>query len=203
MGQYDTIASDDVINKTEQALTANGFRVTVAANGTTAKEAVLAAIPKGAEVFTATSQTLEKLGLNEIFNQSGDYNAIMPKLVALMGDPTKKQEQRKMGAAPDYVVGSVHALTQDGHALIASQTGSQLPAYAYGAGQVIWVVGAQKIVKDMNQAYERLEQYVFPLEDARAKVAYGSGSSINKVLVYNKEANNRVHIIIIKEAWGF
>jgi hypothetical protein len=204
MAQFDTVASDEAINTAVKNLEANGFSVVVAASGEDAKQAAVDLIPKGSEVLTSTSKTLEALELDKILNESGDYDAVRPKLNAMWGDPSKKRDQRKLGAAPDYMIGSIHALTQDGKALIASNTGSQLPGYTYGAGTVVWVVGAQKIVKDMAEARQRLEEHVFPLEDARAQEAYGVPTNISKLVEYNREIEaSRVHIIIVKEALGF
>jgi len=204
MSDFATVADEARITKTVAALEQHNFTVAVVDNATAAKNAVLALLPQGAEVLTVTSKTLDTIGLVGDINESGVYDALRPKLNAMMGDPAKKREQRKLAAAPDYVVGSVHALTEDGMALIASATGSQLPPYTYGAGQVIWVVGAQKIVADLQEAEQRLTDYVFPLEDARSQQAYGMGSGINKLLFYKKESTpGRVHIVIVKEALGF
>lgn len=201
---YDVIASDEAIAQTQNALEANGITVTVTPDRAAATAAVLELIPKGAEVLTVTSETLETLELTKIINESGDYTALRPKLNALMADPNKKREQRKLGAAPDYVVGSVHAITQDGKVLIASNTGSQLPAYAYAAGHVLWVVGAQKIVSDLEEAKQRVAQYIFPLEDQRAKKAYGFGTNISKTLTIEKEITpGRITVILVKETLGF
>lgn len=201
---FDEIASDDKISAAKKSLEANGIAVQVVDDAEAAKKTVLDLIPSGAEVMTATSKTLETLGLASAINESGDYDAVLPKLAALMGDPDKKREQRKLGAAPDYVVGSVHAVTEDGKVLVASATGSQLPAYSYGAEKVIWVVGAQKIVKDLDEATKRLEDYVFPLENERATKAYGFGSGINKKLVLNKEvAPGRITMVIVRQKLGF
>lgn len=202
MSQYDTVASNDIIATTIKALESNGFMVSVVDNAAAAKEAALAKIPNGAEVLTVTSQTLEKTGLQAAINESGDYDAVRPKLTALGNE--NKREQRKLSASPDFVIGSIQALTQDGHAFLVSATGSQLPAYVYGAGHVVWVVGAQKIVKDIDDAWQRLKQYILPLEEARAQVAYGMGTSINKAVTFNKEAvPGRVDIILVKEVLGF
>src|SRR5262249_59021280 len=92
-------------------------------------------------------------------------------------------EIRRLRAAPDVVVGSVSAVTEDGTLVAVSASGSQLPAYAGGAGKVIWVVGAQKIVPDLAAAFRRIETYAFPLEDVRARATYGRPSAINKLLV--------------------
>ncbi|HKU18787.1 MAG TPA: LUD domain-containing protein [Candidatus Saccharimonadales bacterium] len=203
MPQYNTIADNAAIDRTKVALEANGFAVTIAEDADEATKSVLAMLPKGAEVFTVTSQTLSQIGLDAAINDSGDYDAVRPKLFALMNQPEKKLEQRKLGAAPEYVVGSVHALTQDGHALVASATGSQLPAYTFGAAHVIWVVGAQKIVKDDAQAEERLRTHVFPLENERSKQAYSAPSEIRKLVHFYKELPGRIHVVIVKQTLGF
>jgi L-lactate utilization protein LutC len=204
MADYTTVKDDAVLEKAAKALEANGFTVTIVENGEKAKEAALALIPKGEEVLTVTSTTTDQIGLTKAIDEGSDYNAVRPKLNAMYGDASKKSEQRKLGAAPEYVVGSVHALTEDGRVLIASNTGSQLPAYLYGAGRVIWVVGGQKIVANMEEALDRLESHVVPLEDERAQAAYGIHTFVSKLVQYNKEVTpGRVDIIIAKEALGF
>ena len=110
-----------------------------------------------------------------------------------------------LGATSDYSLGSVHAVTEGGEVVIASNTGSQIPAYAYGSPKVIWVVGTQKIVKDMNMAMKRVYDYVLPLESDRAHKAYGvSGSNVSKILILNKEITpKRITMILVKEKIGF
>jgi len=195
-------ASDAEINKTKAALEANGFKVQVVNNLAEAKAAVEKLIPAKAEVFTSTSVTLDKAGLTEELN-SDKYTSVRSKFMALYGQPDKALEMRRIGAAADYTVGSAHAITEDGQVVIASATGSQLGNYAYGASNVIWVVGTQKIVSDLNEAFDRIENYTFHLEDERAMAAYGSHSSLNKILVYRKETTGRATVILVKEAVGF
>jgi hypothetical protein len=204
MQDYTAVADEAAINKTIEGLAARNITATVVADAAAAKQAVLALLPKGAEVFAVTSKTLEALGLDTIINESGDYDSVRQKLHALQGDDAKKQEQRRLGSAPEYVVGSVHAVAQDGQVLIASNTGSQLPAYAYGAGHVIWVVGAQKITPSLDEAHRRLLGHVVPLENERSLQAYGAPTNLSKLLIFSKEVNpERVQMIIVKEALGF
>jgi len=111
---------------------------------------------------------------------------------------------QKLGAAPEYAVGSVHAVTEDGKVIIASNTGSQLPAYAYGSAHVIWVVGTQKIVANLEQGLKRIYEYVLPLESERLKKVYGVESNVSKLLIINKEiAPNRLTLILVKQKLGF
>jgi hypothetical protein len=197
------LASNDVaINSAKNALQANGFNVQVVNDLKEAHDIVIKLIPNNTMVFTATSVTLEKSGLAEELN-SDKYQSIRNQFMALYGEKNKQLEMRKIGSVSEYAVGSVHAITQDGHILIASATGSQIPNYAYGANNIVWVAGSQKIVKDLNEAIDRIENYTFHLENERAKKAYGSESSLNKILIYRKDPTNHATIVIVKEAVGF
>jgi predicted Fe-Mo cluster-binding NifX family protein len=195
-------ASPTELDRAVKALEKNGFKVKVVDSLDQAKQAVENLIPEKSEVFTAASVTLDKAGLNDELN-SDKYISVRDKYMALYGQPDKAIEMKRIGSGAEYAVGSVHAVTQDGQVIVASASGSQLPNYAYGASNVIWVVGSQKIVKDLNEGLERIEDYTFHLEDERALEAYGANSSINKLLIYRKEPAGRVTIILVKEPVGF
>jgi L-lactate utilization protein LutC len=200
---FGQLATDESINNAKDALTKNGIEVFVVENGVEAKEKALQMIPEGAEIMNMQSVTVNSIGLADEINMPGKFNSARNKF-AMMDAKTQGQEMKKLGAAPEWVVGSVHAVTEDGKIIIASATGSQLPAYAYGASHVIWVVGSQKIVKDLDEGIKRVYEYVLPLESERAQKAYGVPSSVNKLFILNKEvAPNRITMIIVKEKLGF
>jgi len=116
---------------------------------------------------------------------------------------TQAQQMKAIGGQPDYALGSVHAVTRDGTLVIASASGSQLASYAWGAANVIFVIGAQKIVPTLEAAHERIYQHSFPLEDARAMAAYGQGSAVRKILEIHQEVPGRIHVVLIRQAVGF
>lgn len=201
--KYGELASASSIETVASALTKNGVTVVVVENGQAAKEKVLEIIPAGAEVMNMTSMTLENTGIADAL-ASFDKLDFMRKKLEKMDDKTQGTEKRRLGAAPEWVVGSIHALTEEGQAIIASASGSQLPAYAYGAPHVIWVVGVQKIVKNLDEGIRRIYEYSFPLEDERARKAYGMGSGVNKILIVNKEfVPGRITVVLVKEKLGF
>lgn len=201
--KFAKLASDEQIQRTAQALEANGIHTLIAENGEEAKRLFFDLIPEGAEVFLGASVTLETLGIKDEIDKSGRFDSIRPKLFA-MNRETQAKEMRKLGASPDFAAGSVHAVTEDGHVLIASNTGSQLGPYASGAGKVIWVVGAQKIVKDINEGLKRIQEYDFPLEEMHMQQLYKLHTSVGKILIVNKEIRpNRDIMIIVKEKLGF
>lgn len=203
MKDWSGLASLESISKTADSLKANGINVIVVKNAKEAKEKVFEILPQNAEVMTMSSVTLDTTGISQEINESGKYDSIKNKL-AKMDRNTKRKEMQELGAAPEYAVGSVHAVTQDGKVLIASNTGSQLPAYAYGASYVLWVVGTQKIVANLDEGMKRIYEYVLPLESERLKKAYGVQSNISKLLIINKEiAPNRITLIFVKQKLGF
>src|SRR6266498_5186406 len=197
------LATDEQIERTAKSLEANGIHTLIAQDGEEARRLFFEMIPDGSEVFLGASVTLEKLGIKDEIDKSGRFDAIRLKMFA-MNRETQGREIRKLGGAPDYAAGSVHAVTGDGHVLIASKTGSQLGPYASGAGRVIWIVGAQKIVKDFNEGLRRIQEYCFPLEDVHMHQLYHTGTGMNKILVVNREFTpNRITMIIVKEELGF
>lgn len=203
MSKWTEIPSDQVLQKTAEALKKAGIDVQIVQNREDAKNKVLELIPKGSEIMTMTSETLNSMDILSEINESGNYSSVRAKLNS-MDRKTQGSEMQRLGAAPEYAVGSVNAVTTDGKVLVASNSGSQLPAYVYGSSHVIWVVGAQKVVKDLDEAWKRLYEHTFPLENERSKKAYGVGSNVSKVLVLNKEVmSGRITLILVKEVLGF
>jgi L-lactate utilization protein LutC len=184
------------------ALRARGVEAVIADNGAHAKAIVLGMIPDGAEVHSALSETLAQLGLTAEIDESGRYDSVRSKLKKLDRE-TQRRELRKLGAAPDYMLGSVHAITDDGAILVASGSGSQLGAHAYAAGKVIFVVGHQKIVRDVEEGLRRIREYSLPLEDARMKALGRPGSALMKTLIIDGEPGGRITVVLVPETLGF
>jgi DNA-binding MarR family transcriptional regulator len=201
--RYGRTKSAAEVDRAARALEQNGFVVRRAATAAEAKEVVLSLIPEGAEVLHGASQTLQLSGITEAIEQSERYRPIRPRIWG-MDRQTQADEIRRLGAAPDVMLGSVHAVTETGSLIAASMSGSQLGPYVSGAAKVILVVGTQKIVADLEEGLRRINEYAFPLEDARAQEAYGVHSAVNKVLIVNREINpGRVTVVLVGQAIGF
>ena len=201
--KFTRLASDEQIERVVKALEANGIHTLIAKNGEEANRLFFELVPEGAEVFLSSSVTLEKLGIRDEIDKSGRFDALRPKMFA-MNRETQGREIRKLGGAPDFAAGSVHAVTEDGHVLIASATGSQLGPYASGAERVIWVVGAQKIVKDLNDGLRRLNEHVVPLEEEHMQQLYKVSTAVNEMLIVNRATRpGRITMILVKEELGF
>ncbi len=203
VAEFSRVAPRERIDAVARALERNGITCTVVDSAEAARRAVLSILPVGAEVYNNTSRTLEVIGVADDIERSGQYQALRPRLYQ-MDREMQGREMRQLSASPDWVVGSVHALTEEGSLLIASASGSQLGPIASGAGHVVLVVGSQKIVPDLNAGLRRIDEYCFPLEDRRAKLAYGVSSGVNNVLVINKAiAPGRITAVLVNEPLGF
>ncbi|MCL4367560.1 MAG: lactate utilization protein [Actinobacteria bacterium] len=195
-------ASDEQLEHATAALRKHGINAFIVDTAEAAKESVLGLLPPGAEVHSGASMTLDAIGVTAVIETSGEYEAVRPRLRA-MDRQTQAREMRKLGGTPDFMLGSVHAVTEGGSLLIASMTGSQLGPYAMGAGKVVYVVGRQKIVRDLQEGLTRIREYSYPSEDARFRAAFGRGSAINKILIINGEiVPDRITVILVKEVIG-
>lgn len=201
--RFATLADDARVDRTARALEAHGMTVFRATDSADAKQVVLDLIPEGSSVHHGASETLEATGIREAIETSGRYEPVRPRIFS-MDRKTQGDEIRRMTAAPDVMLGSVHAVTETGSLVAASMGGSQLGPYAAGAGKVILVVGTQKIVSDLDEGLRRIDEYALPLEDARAQAAYGVHSAVNKVLIINREvAPGRITVVLVDEVLGF
>ncbi|MFG1805118.1 LUD domain-containing protein [Streptomyces sp. NPDC049040] len=195
--------SAERLERTAAALTANGFAAEIVDDAAAARARVRELIPEGVSVFTSASETTRLSGIDEDINTSGRYDALKPRVLG-MNRVTDGDAIRRMLASPDVVVGSVAAVTETGSLVVASASGSQLPPYSGGAGRAIWVIGAQKVVPDLETAMRRLEEHTFPLENSRAQGAYGKPSAINRLLVMHAEPfPGRGTVLLVREAIGF
>ncbi|MFD9910289.1 LUD domain-containing protein [Streptomyces sp. NPDC059063] len=196
-------ASEERLERAAAALKENNFGVEILDDAAAARARVRELIPEGAAVFTGASETLRLSGIDEDINSSGRYESVKARGLTL-DRATQMTEIWQSLSCPDVMVGSVAAVTETGALVAASASGSQLPAYAGASQNVIWVVGAQKVVPDVSAALRRAEEHCLPLENERAQQAYGVPSSLNRVLILNKEPQpGRGTVLLIREAIGF
>jgi len=203
VSEFAHLATAERMERAAAALAGAGMTAVILASGEEARRAVEDLLPDRAEVFNNTSRTLEAIGVAEDIERSGRYQPLRLRLYQ-MDREMQQQEMRHLIASPDYVVGSAHAVTEDGSLLVASASGSQLGPIVSGGGHVILVVGGQKIVADVATGMRRIYEYCLPLEDHRAREAYGVGSGVNNILIVNRSvAPGRITVMLVREALGF
>jgi acyl-CoA hydrolase len=194
-------ASTERLDRTVAALRERGHDVHLVDSAGDARATVVELLPTDRGIFTASSETLRLAGITAAIEESGVYNSVRKQAAEFDGDFVR---QLKRGAAPDVTLGSVHAITEDGQLIAASATGSQLASYAAGAMRTILVVGAQKIVPDLDTALRRIREHCLPLESQRVREASGQDSFIGKILIVEREAiPNRTTVVLVCEPIGF
>src|SRR2546427_5116003 len=178
------------------------FEVVIVQDCAEAKTEVLKRIPEGAQVHSGKSKTLEDAGLFKEFME-GDRFDFVRKRTMKLDQRTQRDEIRRLGAAPDVMINSAHAVTEDGQIVVTSASGSQIGPIASGAGQLILVIGSQKVVPDLDTAFRRIREHVFPYEDARLREAIGIGTKITRTLILDQDfMPGRTTVILVREPIG-
>ena len=195
-------ASEETIQRVAQRIRERNIEVVVVDDGDQVRKVVLERLPEGAEVHSAKSKTLQDAGIFDAIHDASRYDALRPRIFK-MDRQTQAREIRKLIAGPDFMLGSVNAVTEDGILVAASASSSQLGPYASTAGKVIMVVGSQKIVPDLETALKRIHQYVLPWEDAQVRKVMNIGSFVGKTLLIEREwVNGRMTVILVRKPIG-
>jgi LUD domain len=200
--RFAALPDEDALAETVVGLEGHGFSVEVVDDLDAARRAVLARIPEGSSVMTNPSVTLQETGIAQAVDNGEAYDSARAKVLAL-DRATQLQEIKATMGLPEFALGSVHAITRDGTLVIASALGSQLASYTWGAANVIFVVGAQKLVPDLAAAHQRIYEHSLKLEDARTLEAYGANSRVGKILEIHQEDPGRIHVVLIRRPVGF
>jgi acyl-CoA hydrolase len=201
-GRYTALPDKQTLAETVVALEEHGFSVEVVDDLDAAREATLVRIPHGSSVMTNTSVTLQETGIADTVDGDGPYDSARTRM-ATLDYATQLPEMKAIAGQPDFALGSVHAVTKDGTLVIASASGSQLASYVWGAANVIFVVGLQKLVPDLQSAHARIYEHSLALENARAFEAYGEESRVGKLLEIHREEPGRIHVVLVRQVIGF
>ncbi len=205
---YTNLASNEAITKTTVALAANNFKSAVVATKEEALSKIKELIPQGASVMNGSSTTLQQVGFVDYLKAGNHGWKNLHEEILAEKDSAKQNELRRQALLSDYYLGSVHALSETGEMVIASNSGSQLPHIVYSSPNVIFVVSTKKIVPTLEEASRRLREHVVPLEDVRMKQVYGPemGTKLNKEFIFHGEptyTGRTITVLLVQEDLGF
>jgi L-lactate utilization protein LutC len=203
MQTWESLPVPETVDRTAEALRANGFKVEVVPDRESALEKVASLIPDSASVMTGGSTTLDQIGFTALLKSENHPWVNLKGRLLAEKDPEAQTELRRRASFADYFLGSVHAVTENGQLVAGSATGSQLAAYAYNARNLILVAGTHKITQNLETALERLREHSLPLEDKRMKSIGWPGSVLSKIFIYESERLRNVHVILVNEKLGF
>jgi len=195
---------DAAVDEAVANLAENGFDVTVVDSAPEALETIQSQIPAGASVMNGHSTTLEEIGFTEYLSDGDHEWESLPDQIWSIDDDAERQAARRESQTADYFLGGVNAIAQTGELVAADRSGSRIGAYPFAAGNVVIVSGVNKIVEDLDAAFDRLESVAYPLENERAKDAYGVESAIAKQLVFRRELEEgRTSVVLVRDQLGY
>lgn len=202
---YAVPVSPKTVFETAEAIRARGIKVEIVNNKAEALEKLWTLIPEGATVMTGASKTLQDIGLEERLVSKNHPWVNLKDGILAETDPAKQMELRAKSIHAPYFLGSPQAVAQTGELLFASASGSQLSSYAFSSQNVIWVVGAQKIVPTLDEGLRRIREYAVPVENERARATYGMDTILAKILIFEQEPpmmRRNVTLVLVNEAVG-
>jgi L-lactate utilization protein LutC len=202
VSEFSAPATTDAVDAVAERLRERNFETVVVETADQARDEVLKRLPEGSEVHSSKSRTLEEIGVFDELMGSERYDMLRRRTMA-MDRKTQMREIRKIQSSPDYMVGSVQAVTEIGQMVVASASGSQIGPYSGASGQLILVVGAQKIVRDLDEAYRRITDHVQPYEDLRLREQMGVGTKLARVLIMERDyMPGRTTVILVRQPVG-
>jgi L-lactate utilization protein LutB len=200
----DALPDNETVEETVANLEANGFDVVVVDTAEEALETLQSRVPAGASVMNGHSTTLEEIGFEEYLSEGDHGWESLPEDIWSIDDDEKRQAARREAQTAEYFLGSVNAIAGTGELVAADRSGSRIGAYPFAAGNVVIVSGVNKIVPTLEEALDRLESVAYPLENERAKEAYGVESAIAKQLIFRQELDEgRTTVVLVREKLGY
>ena len=201
--EWNPIPSDETIERTTEALRQRNLQVFVVGDKTEALDKLKEVMPAGASVMTGSSTTLDQIGFTDyLVSGKHPYHNLKGGILAEK-DRQKQGELRRQSILADYYLGSVQAIAETGQVVNCDATGTRTGPYAYGPHNVIWVVGVNKVTKDLEQALRRMWEHCVPLEDQRMKSVCYPGTTLSRILIYERADLNRITLVLVKEKLGF
>jgi L-lactate utilization protein LutC len=203
---WDRLPNKQAITRTIEALKNRGINTELVDSPREALRLITTKIPDGAQIMTGASTTLDEIGFTELLKTGAHKWKNLKQEIMSEKDPAKQRSLRIQATGAEYFIGSVQAVAETGEVVVVSASGSQIPAYAFNARNIAWVVGTQKIVPSLEEALRRVREHALPLESARMKTQGFPGSIIGKILILEGEPpqlGRNLTMILVNEKLGF
>jgi L-lactate utilization protein LutC len=202
---FNQLATKETVEQVIENLKNRGITAILVETKEQALEKIKELIPEGVSIMTGSSTTLDQIGFTDLLISKNHPWKNLKDEILNESDTQKRNELRKNSVLADYFLGSVHAVTKDGGILVASASGSQIPSYAFSSNNVIWVVSTKKIVNNLDKAFQRVKEHIYPLENQRMKNAGYEGSIIGKWFILEREIlpNRKITLIFVNKDLGF
>ncbi|RZH68349.1 LUD domain-containing protein [Natrinema altunense] len=201
--RFDRDPDAETIERVVSNVEDRNIEVTVVDDGAAARDHLRATLPAGATVMDGHSTTLEEIGFTDDLEAENGFDYLGTDIQSL-DDEEERFEARREAVTADVFVDSVNAIAETGELVGANALGNAVGAWAFGAASLVLVGSTNKIVDDWSAAVERVREYAYPLEDARAKEVYGQASVVGKLVSLEYErVDDRTRLVLIDDRHGF
>lgn len=147
-----------------EALKKNHFSAEFVNSKQEAAQAILDLIPEDAVVGTGGSWTLQEIGISPLLESRGNkiLNHNKPGL-----SPQEVLNFRHGQLSCDVFLASTNAITLDGQLVNTDGVGNRVAAMIFGPKKIIIVAGTNKIVRDLDDAQNRIDLIAAPINCKR------------------------------------
>jgi L-lactate utilization protein LutB len=202
--RWNAIPKEEDIISTVRSIEARGIRVLRVQDGFQALAKIKEIIPSGAEVMNGSSTTLIEIGYQELLDSGRHDWKDLHRIIISENDAKKRNEIRRKSVTADYFLSGVNAVALTGELVSCDASGSRVGAWPFAARNLVLVTGVNKIVPTVQEALQRVKEYVYPLEDARSRRVNGTPSQIGKcvILAYERQSG-RITLILVNDCLGY
>jgi L-lactate utilization protein LutB len=204
-----TKRNDLLSGKVIKGLASRNMTGYYAKTGEEALRIALSLIPEGSTVTRGGCMSAAQIGLDDAL-QAGNYTFV---------DRDKTEDKRKaalMAYDCDVFIASANAMTEDGVLVNIDGNANRVSAIAFGPRKVIFIVGMNKVTKDVDAAMKRARNEAAPINAQRFGLdtpCAKTGSCMNckspdticcqfLITRYSKH-KDRIHVILVDEQLGF
>jgi len=202
--KWTSIPDRMVVEEVAQSIRERGMNVIIVQDGKEALRKIKELIPARSKVMNGSSTTLEEIGFLNYLERGNHSWKNLHLEIYRENNPERREDLRRYATTADYFLGSVNAISRGGRLVSCDASGSRITAYPFAAKNLILVAGVQKITPGLEEAMKRVREYVYPLEDERARKELGTPSTLGKwIIIENEISGGRITLILVKEKLGF
>jgi len=164
MTEFQRWYQDMQIERTLDALKRNNFDARFVKKGSDALDEIFKVIPNGAKVGVGGSLTLNQIGF---FDEAKSRPIVLMNSAVPGITPEEALKMRREMLLADYYLCSSNAVTEDGQLYNIDSNGNRVGAMMFGPKHVMLICGVNKIVKDIEAAQKRVQEWVAPMNAKR------------------------------------
>lgn len=174
---------------------------------------VLEILPEGCTIAWGGSESIKEAGIPDAVKESGKYS-VYDRAKYL--SPRQVKEFNKLAFSSDYYFMSSNAITLDGMLMNIDGNGNRVANLIFGPEHVIVVVGMNKVVPTIEDAYDRIRNIASPPNTIRLRKntpcsklgkcgdCYSDDCICNQIVITRRSREKeRIIVLLVNDNLGF